>query len=97
MNKHVLLNAIAPAVVGGITALIFAVFGADLMSNLGNHLKSTLLFVWLLAVMMWCAYAVMQQGEAVAEELGEPLWHAHPDVLRDHHRGGHAGLDLVAG
>jgi Ca2+:H+ antiporter len=72
MNKHVLLNAIAPAVVGGITALIFAVFGADLMSNLGNHLKSTLLFVWLFAVMMWCAYAVMQQGEAVAEELGEP-------------------------
>ena len=72
MNKHVLLNAIAPAVVGGITALVFVAFGDDLMSNLENHLKSALLFVWLFAIMMWCAYAVMQQGEAVAEELGEP-------------------------
>ena len=72
MDKHVLLNAIAPAVGGGLTTLIFVVFGADLMSNLGNHLKSTPLFVSLFAVMMWCAYAVMQHGEAVAEELGEP-------------------------
>lgn len=31
MNKHVLLHAIAPAVVGGFTALIFVVFGAELM------------------------------------------------------------------
>ncbi|ODR98155.1 calcium:proton antiporter [Methyloceanibacter methanicus] len=54
------------------TALLFVAFGDDMMSNLENHPKSALLFVWLFAVMMWCAYAVMQQGEAVAEELGEP-------------------------
>ena len=72
MNKHILVHAIAPAVVGGLTAAVFVLFGADLMSNLENQLKSVLLFAWLFPVMMWCAYAVMQQGEAVAEELGEP-------------------------
>lgn len=72
MNKHILLYAVAPAVVGGLTAGVFTLFGAGLMANLENHLKSTLLFVWLFPVMMWCAYAVMQQGEALAEKLGEP-------------------------
>lgn len=72
MNKHILLHAIAPAVVGGLTAAVFVLFGADLMANPENHLKSILLFLWLFPVMMWCAYAVMQQGEALAEELGEP-------------------------
>ena len=72
MNKHILLHAIAPAVVGGLTAAVFVLFGADLMANPENHLKSILLFLWLFPVMMWCGYAVMQQGEALAEELGEP-------------------------
>lgn len=72
MNKHILLYAVAPAVVGGLTAAVFTLFGASLMANLENHLKSALLFVWLFPVMMWCAYAVMQQGEALAEKLGEP-------------------------
>jgi Ca2+:H+ antiporter len=72
MNKHILLQAIAPAVVGGLTAAVFVLFGADLMASPENHLKSILLFLWLFPVMMWCAYAVMQQGEALAEELGEP-------------------------
>ncbi|MEM7191834.1 MAG: calcium:proton antiporter [Pseudomonadota bacterium] len=72
MNKHILFHAVGSAVVGGVTAIGFVAFGPELMSDLENHLNATLMFLWLFPVMMWCAYAVMHQGEAVAEKLGEP-------------------------
>lgn len=72
MNKTLFFEAIGPAGVGAITTVIFVVFGEGLMADPQNHLKSVALFLWLFTVMMWCAYAVMRQGEAVAEDLGEP-------------------------
>lgn len=69
MNNHVLLNAIAAAVLGGITALVFIAFSADLMSNLGFHLKSTLLFSWLFAVLVPTPEAFSAFSAALSKRL----------------------------
>jgi Ca2+:H+ antiporter len=35
--------------------------------------KSTALFPWLVTVIMWCAFGVVEQAEHLVELLGEPL------------------------
>lgn len=47
-----------------------------LIPNLLTGLSSTaaaLSFAWLFAVIMWCAFGVVHEAEAIAEILGEPL------------------------
>lgn len=72
MTKSIPLKTFAPAILGWITALVFVAFGDTLLANLGNHPRTIAMFIVLFAVMMWCSLAVVQQGEAVAEFLGEP-------------------------
>jgi len=72
MTRPIPFKTIAPALTGWITALIFIVFGDALLANLSNHPQTVALFVWLFGVMLWCALAVVQQGGALADYLGEP-------------------------
>ncbi len=43
------------------------------MGDLQSAVKSTALFLWLLTVIMWCAFGVVEQAEHLAELLGKPL------------------------
>lgn len=65
-------RAEAPAIVGGLTTLIFFGFGETILSDLENHALTVVLFVWLFATIMWCSFGVVRHAEAVAEKLGEP-------------------------
>jgi Ca2+:H+ antiporter len=51
---------------------IFLLFGDSLLGLLGAPLPSLLIFVWLLAVIVWAAFGVVHEAEELAERLGEP-------------------------
>jgi Ca2+:H+ antiporter len=66
------LRAERPVLVGAATTLIFFTVGASWTDDL-THLGMTgALFIWLFAVMIWCAFGVVRHAEALAEHLGEP-------------------------
>jgi len=66
------IRAELPVLVGVLTTAIFYTVGDVLLSDLKNHLLSGALFVWLFAVMVWCAFGVVRHAEALAHRLGEP-------------------------
>ncbi len=54
------------------TVGIFLVAGSAMLS--GTHpLTTCVLFVWLLGVILWAAFGVVHEAEAIAERLGEPF------------------------
>lgn len=57
------------------TVIAFQVFGDTLLSkaNLDSVPIATLFLVWLLAVILWCAYGVIVAADHLAEMLGEPF------------------------
>jgi Ca2+:H+ antiporter len=55
------------------TVIAFLLFGKVWLGDLGSMLKSTALFLWLFAVIFWCAFGVMHRADHLAELLGEPL------------------------
>ncbi|MBA2491750.1 MAG: calcium:proton antiporter [Gammaproteobacteria bacterium] len=55
------------------TVIAFFAFGTELLADLESPLKSTVLFIWLFAVIGWCAFGVVEHAEHLAELLGEPL------------------------
>jgi Ca2+:H+ antiporter len=55
------------------TVIAFLLFGKVWLGEPGSMLKSAALFLWLLAVIMWCAFGVVGQADHLAELLGEPL------------------------
>jgi Ca2+:H+ antiporter len=55
------------------TVIAFLVFGKLWLGELGWPLKSAVIFLWLLAVIFWCAFGVVGQADHLAELLGEPL------------------------
>ncbi|MCJ2051112.1 calcium:proton antiporter [Methylobacterium sp. J-070] len=55
------------------TVLAFAWFGKDWLSDLSQPLVAAGLFAWLLAVIVWAAFGVVHEAEALAHRLGEPL------------------------
>jgi len=55
------------------TVIASYVLGAGLLADLDSPIKATALFVWLFAVIAWCAFGVVEHAEHLAEILGEPL------------------------
>src|SRR5262245_25475617 len=62
-----------PLLVGLGTAALFFIFGSSWLANLANPAWLAFLFVWLFAVMLLSATAVVRHAEGLAAKLGEPL------------------------
>jgi Ca2+:H+ antiporter len=58
--------------VGAMTTVLFIVFGADWLSNLSNLLQTSVIFIWLFAVIFWLAFSVVRHADSLAVKLGEP-------------------------
>jgi Ca2+:H+ antiporter len=67
-----ILRAEAPVLVGAATTAIFFTVGKDWTANFTHPAFTAAIFVWLFAVMIWCAFGVVRHAEALAEHLGEP-------------------------
>jgi Ca2+:H+ antiporter len=59
--------------VGWGTVAAFLVFGGGWLADLGDTARFAGFFLWLFAVIMWCAFGVVEQADHLAERLGEPL------------------------
>jgi Ca2+:H+ antiporter len=66
------LTAERPVLVGAATTLVFYTVGSSLTDDLTHLGVTALLFFWLFAVMLWCAFGVVRHAEVLAEYLGEP-------------------------
>jgi Ca2+:H+ antiporter len=55
------------------TTALFLLFGKGWLADLSNPLWFTLMLVWLFAVIMAAAFAVVHHAESLAIRLGEPL------------------------
>jgi Ca2+:H+ antiporter len=55
------------------TVVAFLVYGDLWLSNLGSVVRSAALFLWLVAIIAWCAFGVVERADHLAELLGEPL------------------------
>ncbi|MGY6248315.1 calcium:proton antiporter [Bosea thiooxidans] len=51
---------------------VFLFFGESLLGLLGSPLPSLLIFLWLLAIIIWASFGVVHEAEDLAERLGEP-------------------------
>src|SRR6201996_2988132 len=56
-----------------VTTALFLVFGKSWLADLSNPFWFTLMLVWLFAVIMGAAFAVVHHAESLAIRLGEPL------------------------
>jgi Ca2+:H+ antiporter len=65
--------ALARPLIAWATVIVFLIFGGVWLSDLGSIIESVGLFAWLLAVIVWCAFGVIEQAEHLADMLGEPL------------------------
>lgn len=71
--KWPLALALGRGVLAWGTVAVFLVFGAAWLADLSSPLKALALFVWLLGVIVWCAFGVVEQADHLAEILDEPL------------------------
>jgi len=62
----------APAVVGFLSVALFNFFEKTLFADLTNPVVTSLSFIYLFGVMLWCAFAAVRHGDAIASVLGEP-------------------------
>jgi Ca2+:H+ antiporter len=60
-------------VVAWATVGLFTLFGASWLAEPSASLGTAALFLWLLAVVSWCAFGVVGEADQLAEMLGEPL------------------------
>jgi Ca2+:H+ antiporter len=66
------LRAEAPMLSGAATTLIFFTVGKDWTADFSQPLITGALFLWLFAVMIWCAFGVVRHAEVLAKYFGEP-------------------------
>jgi Ca2+:H+ antiporter len=57
---------------GALTTVLFYVFADALTADLAVDVRTVGLFLWLFAVMLWCAFGVVRHADCLAEMLGEP-------------------------
>jgi Ca2+:H+ antiporter len=62
-----------PLLANLLTAALFLLFGSGWLADLSNPFWYAFLLVWLFAVILAAAFAVVHHAEAVAARLGEPL------------------------
>ena len=67
-----ILRRESPFVAGALTTAILYTVGKPWHESLSNPLVFTVLFLWVFAVMLWCAFAVVRHADCLAELLGEP-------------------------
>src|SRR6516225_1694100 len=72
------MKAAAGALIGRVaiawaTVALFFFFGDRWLADINFAPQSALLFVWLFAVVVWCAFGVVQEADHLAEILREPL------------------------
>jgi Ca2+:H+ antiporter len=60
-------------VVAWATVAVVLTLGGGLSWKPASAWVAALVFVWLLVVMLWCAFGVIEQAEHLADTLGEPL------------------------
>ncbi len=60
-------------VIAWATVALFFIFGNSWLANLSATLLATGLFIWLFAVILWCASGVVEEADHLADILGEPL------------------------
>ena len=59
-------------VIGAVTTALFYALPEHLAGNLGANPKTAVLFTWVFATMLWCAFGVVRHAECLADLLGEP-------------------------
>ena len=66
------LRAEAPLLGGVVTTAIFFTVGKSWTEDFSHPVLTVALFLWLFAVMVWCAFGVVRHAEVLAQHLGEP-------------------------
>ena len=66
------LLAELPVLAGAATTAIFFTVGKGWTDDFTHPARTAVLFLWLFAAMIWCAFGVVRHAEALAEYLGEP-------------------------
>ncbi len=66
-------SAVGRLAIAWLTVALFFLFGNSLLSELSSTGRAALLFLWLFAVILWCAFGVVGEADHLAEILGEPL------------------------
>ncbi len=61
-----------PFIAGAATTAAFTLFGDAWMAELSLSIGDGLLFGWIFAAMLWCAFGVVRHADCLAELLGEP-------------------------
>ena len=59
-------------IAGAATTIVFFTFGRAWLADLAHSPWAVVIFAWLFAVLVCCAFAVVRHAEALAELLGEP-------------------------
>jgi Ca2+:H+ antiporter len=83
-NKHPQKAALIPAILAGlrretvlvavlVTAALFLLFGHGWLHDLSNPAWLAFMLLWLFAVILAAAFAVVRHAEALAVKLGEPI------------------------
>jgi Ca2+:H+ antiporter len=56
-----------------LTVGLFLLFGGRWFADLTSPLHAAGLFLWLFAIILWCAFGVVEEADHLAQLLGEPL------------------------
>lgn len=56
-----------------LTSLLFLIFGGDWLADLSNPVWFAFILIWLFAVSLFSAFAIVRHAESLATILGEPL------------------------
>ena len=67
-----IIRSEAALLAGAVTTAILFTVGQDWFYGLDNTPKLIGLFIWVFAIMVWCAFGVVRHADSLAELLGEP-------------------------